>query len=227
MPISTKAWDNLSGKFDTYRPKAFVGAIDNMLAVWPEILKFVKKRFKNPKGLRALEYGCGVGMFCGELKKSGFDIIGVDISPKMINTAKRHLGKKILFLVGDGKTVLETAKKQGQFSLISAIMVFQFIKDIKACLTQLKNSLKKGGYIIFAVHNPKFLAIRKITNRLNLVRTKIFVPIHPKNVKDYDKIFTALGFKKILEKHLYPSKSFRKIYPPKTPKYLLLAYKKL
>lgn len=225
-------WDKLSTKFDTYRPTAFVGAVDNMLTIWPEILKFVDKHIKKSQELRALEYGCGAGMFCRELKKKGFEVVGIDISPRMIKIAKKHLGGKVIFLRGDSAVALKDANQYGPFNFISAIMVFQFIKDIKTCLKQLSQSLKKGGYIIFAVHDPKFLAARGAANRINLAGTKISIPIYPKNLGYYNKIFKTLGFKKLLEKRLYPSKKFiqhmqKKQYSLKTPKYLLLAYKKV
>lgn len=224
-------WDQLSSKFDTYRPTAFVGAVDNMLTVWPEILKFVDKHIKKSQGRRALEYGCGAGMFCAELKKKDFEIVGIDTSPRMIKIAKKHLGKKVIFLKGDSAVALKDANQYGPFNFISAIMVFQFIKDIKICLKQLSQSLKKGGYIIFAVHDPKFLITRKATNKINLAGTKISIPIYPRNLGYYNKIFKTLGFKKLLEKHLYPSKKFiqqlqNTQYKFKIPKYLLLAYKK-
>ena len=127
-----KSWNRLSDEFDTYKENIFPGAADNIYTLWPIFLPYIKKNIKG-SSLRALDFGCGTGMFCSELKTAGFNTCGLDISPKMISIAKYHLGKEINFSAGDYKSALKLSKKSGKFDLITAIMVLQFVSDINKC----------------------------------------------------------------------------------------------
>ena len=224
-----KVWDRLSDEFDTYKENIFHGAADNIYTLWPILLSYIKKNIKG-SSLRALDFGCGTGMFCRELKILGFDTYGLDISPKMIDIAKAHLGKEIKFSVGDYKTALKISKKSGKFDLITSIMVSQFVPDIQKCLNNLYNSLTDDGYLMFVVHNPKKLDERKIKTKLNVGETGKLVQIYKRDSKDYDKILRKVGFRKVLEKYPKTSRKFLKKYGQKDsmkiPKYMLMVYKK-
>jgi len=228
---TAKAWDEASDKFNTYKKKAYAGAMDNVLTVWPVFLEYINKRIKNKKGLRALEYGCGTGMFCKELVKMGLNTTGVDISPKMIKVGKHHLGKQMEFLVGDYKKALANSKSKGNFNVVCGIMVFQFVLNIQNCFNMLAKSMERQGHIIFAVHDPKILEVRNIKNNFRAGGTGQRIPIYIRDAKTYDKIFKSLKFKKTLEKHIDYSPKFLQQYgrklKKKTPKYLILGYQKI
>ena len=167
-------------------------------------------------------------MFCRELLSLKFNPVGIDVSPKMIKIAKKHLGKKVKYLVGDSKTALKLAKKEGKFNLITSIMVLQFIKNIKPALKQLAGSLEKGGHIIFVNHNPKNLSERKARLKFNVAQTGNIVKIYSKSAQEYSKILKPLGFVKTMEKYLHSPDFIKKhhIEKTKSPKYMLLAFKK-
>ncbi len=225
---SAQAWDELSDVFNTYKEDMYQGAADNIYTVWPVILGYARKNLKKNK-LFALDFGCGTGMFCKELKALGFKTMGIDISPKMIEVAKEHLGKEIMLFSGDSKIALELSKNN-KFNLLTAIMVFQFVKDIKKCIKNLSISLAKEGHIVFAVHNPKKLEERGVKEKFEIPNTGKIVPIFKRNAGDYDKIFRDLGFKKTLEKYPKTSRKFLEKYTQKDslkiPKFMILAYKK-
>ena len=225
---TVKIWDQLSDEFDTYKENLFQGVADNIYTIWPVILPYIKKNIKG-NSLCALDYGCGTGMFCSKLKSLGFDTYGIDISPKMVEIAKKHLGKQIGFFVGDYKTALGISKKLGKFNLITAIMVFQFIPNLNRCIRYLSKSMANGSNIFIVLHNPKKLDERKIKNKLNL-NGKV-VAIYKRNSKEYDRVFKQFRFKKLLEKYPKTSKKFLQKYKQedstKIPKYMVLGYKKI
>jgi 2-polyprenyl-3-methyl-5-hydroxy-6-metoxy-1,4-benzoquinol methylase len=221
-------WDQLADKFDTYKKEVWNGAADNIDAVWPIVIDYLKQHFPNPKGKEALEFGCGTGMFCLELHNLGFDVSGIDISAEMIKIAKSHISSEIKLLAGDTKDAKPTAEKEGLFDVITAIMAFQFVNE--AGLTDLAESVAVKGHIIFAVHSPEQLEVRRITNTLTISEAQVSVPIYKRAVADYDSIFTTKGFTKTLEISVKSSPKFLKEYKiieaKEVPKYLILAYQK-
>ncbi len=224
-----KIWNELSEEFNTYKRELFYGAADNIHTAWPVILDYVKKNLGG-NFLRALDFGCGTGMFCRELKSAGFDVAGIDISEKMTGIARKH-NKNIDFFAGDAKKTAEISGKDGKFSLITSIMTLQFVEDVEECISLFSDSLMSHGHIIFAVHNPKKLEERGIKGDFTMGNTGKTVKIFKRTAKDYDKLFQKIGFKKTLEEYPKTSPEFLKRYEQKDSlkisKYMVLAYKKI
>lgn len=224
-----KIWNSLSEEFNSYKKNLFFGAADNIYTVWPLILDYIKKNIKG-NSLLALDYGCGTGMFCRELRSCGFNAVGIDLSANMIKIAKKYNNKNPYF-VGDYKTVFRLSRDFGKFNLISAIMVFQFVPDIKDCIKRLSDCLADEGHIVFAVHNPKKLEERKIKTKFEIGKTGKITTIYKRTAEQYDEIFKSLGFKKKFEKYPKTSKKFLQKYKQedsmKIPKYMILGYVKI
>jgi SAM-dependent methyltransferase len=58
-------------------------------AVFPfreEVYAFVRRRLP-PGARRVLDIGCGTGHYCGRLAADGFEAVGIDLDPKMIEVA--------------------------------------------------------------------------------------------------------------------------------------------
>src|SRR3989338_11108388 len=139
---AAQKWDMLSSQFDTHgNNELFHGAADNIYTAWPVILSYIKKntniRKNNP---RALDYGCGTGMFCKELASLGFKAFGIDISSKMIAIAKKHSKDKTKYYMGNFDDVDKISKKAGKFDVMASIMAFQFVPDIEKCARKLADS---------------------------------------------------------------------------------------
>lgn len=222
-------WDVLSEFFDVRVKNDEVqgGAMDNILVAWPPIVRCIKKYFPKRKGLEALDFGCGVGEFCYELHKMGFDVTGVDSSKKMIKKAGSYLPKEINLIRGDSDKLL-TKKK---YNLITSIQTFQFIGNIRKVLSNLDKVLKPNGLLIFAVFNPQFVknCIREYVLLVDFdsdtkpkkgffcLGDKIRIPTYIRTAKEYESILTEKGYKKVLEKYPSFTKEFLEKYPLKVP----------
>jgi 2-polyprenyl-3-methyl-5-hydroxy-6-metoxy-1,4-benzoquinol methylase len=221
-------WDKMAGFFDTYKDNVWYGAADNIDAAWPVILNYIKKEFPESAGLKALDFGCGAGMFCRELQKLDFVVAGMDVSPEMIKIGKQNLDASIKLSVGDTFAAQKLAKQDGRFDLVTSIMVLQFIKEED--LAPFADIIKAGGHLVFVNHNPARLRNSGITDTLYLADTEASAPIYQRTTEDYDRILSGLGFVRAFEHYANQSPEFLAKYnlEPKSdePKYLILGYKK-
>jgi len=99
-----------------------------------------------------LEIGCGAGMFTELFARSGAHITAVDVSPDLLEIAKkRNLPKKqVEFL----EAPYEECETEGPFDAIVGSSVLHHL-DIENSLFKIHYMLKKGGYMAFA--EPNFL----------------------------------------------------------------------
>jgi len=106
------------------------------------------------KGTNALDFGCGTGRSTRFLEKQGFKTIGIDISPEMIQLAKKTDPKGTYYLVDDGEYHI---LKQENFDLILSAFTFDNIPQYKkpVVIKGLINLLKKEGILINLVSSPE------------------------------------------------------------------------
>lgn len=95
-----------------------------------------------------LDLGCGTGL-CGEVFESRVrTIVGIDLSPRMVDVA-RSKQKYAELLVGD-MTVLMAGLSR-QFDVVLAADVFGYVGDLNATFGQVAKVLRPGGLFTFSV----------------------------------------------------------------------------
>jgi hypothetical protein len=99
-----------------------------------------------PKGSVVLEIGCGTGFLLGNL--SGIKGIGIDISEKMIEVAKRNY-PNTTFICDDAEEL--TFKGKVDFIVISDTL--GYLEDIQKVFRSLKKNCTKSTRIILTYHN--------------------------------------------------------------------------
>lgn len=66
----------------------------NTFTAWTATeVSFLENLFKLPSGSRILDVGCGTGRHSVELAKRGYQVTGVDISPGMLDVARKKAGE--------------------------------------------------------------------------------------------------------------------------------------
>lgn len=98
----------------------------------------------------ALDVGCGPGHVGGYLREAGLDITGVDLSPNMIELARR-LNPEIRFEVADMRRLTAA---DGTFGGIAAFYsVIQIPREeVPAVLREIRRVLIPSGLLLVAVH---------------------------------------------------------------------------
>lgn len=100
-------------------------------------------------GVRVLDVGCGSGVKAKYLSNKGVKVVGLDLSDKMIEIARREVSEAE-FIVGD---MAQLANVEGEFDGIFMQASLLHIPKAEApkVLASLNAKLKKGGYFYVGV----------------------------------------------------------------------------
>lgn len=100
----------------------------------------------DPRGLRVLEIGCGIGrLFAGLVARFG-EVWGIDISSSMIEIGREACPVEATWLVGDGSSLVGVG--DGSVDHVLSYEVFQHIPDpqvICSYMDEIRRVLRPGG----------------------------------------------------------------------------------
>lgn len=108
----------------------------------------LKKYGKNINKL--INFGCGTGRHDIELADLGYQCAGIDISPVMIDIARKNaemLNKEIVFSVGDIREYFSEQRYDAVISLFHVISYQKRNEDVLNTLKSARSILDKGGHI--------------------------------------------------------------------------------
>jgi ubiquinone/menaquinone biosynthesis C-methylase UbiE len=111
-------------------------------------IKIVKKMLNKEKISNILDLGCGTGFISYSLAKMGYKVTGIDVSEKIVISAKKRYKNKNLQFIK--KNILKT-KLKPQFDCILILDVLEHIRNDLEILKKAKKLLKKGGILILKV----------------------------------------------------------------------------
>jgi SAM-dependent methyltransferase len=107
------------------------------------------------KGLEVLDAGCGTGYLSISLTQKGAKVIGVDISPNMIQEAQSMAQAKsceIDFRVDSCETL--STLKDNSVDLIISNYVLMDLPNLDAAVSQYYRVLRKDGKAVFIIGHP-------------------------------------------------------------------------
>jgi SAM-dependent methyltransferase len=124
---------------------------------------------------RVLDIGCGTGGHAVELARRGFEVVGVDLAPAMLERARERAeaaGVEIELVEGDARST----RVGGEFDI--TLMTFALLgyqlsnEDVLATLRNAATHTRQGGIVLFDVwYGPAVLAIRP-SERVKTVRAE-------------------------------------------------------
>ena len=104
-------------------------------------------------GKAVLDLGCGYGHNCIDfVKKGATSVIGIDISEKMLEVAKKESSdEKIKYL---NMSMTDIAQLSCKFDVIYSSLAFHYIDDFDTFSKNIYLSLNNGGYLLFSQEHP-------------------------------------------------------------------------
>lgn len=167
---------------------------------------------------RILDLGCATGFFSKDLKKENNIVIGIDISEKLIDEAKKVLDEAYAMDIENNdwpKQLIENP-----FDIIICSELIEHLFDQESFLKKVRLVLKPNGKIIFTT--PNFLIwnnrIKMLLGRYGL--KEVFNDrshIHLLSYKGLIAMISQAGFWVVGESHVwYPNwlEKFHKLIPP-------------
>ena len=203
--VSSDAWDKLTSN----EPVSFVRQLvregrEKMQVAIMEKLPY------DLKGMRILDAGCGTGSLSRMLDERGAEVVGVDISDKLIDVAKNRsaANKNIEYFAGDMKE-----QSFGNFDYIIAMdsLIHYSTEDTLSSI--LEFSKRANNSVIFTVIPSTFFLRTKL--RLGKYfprseRSPEIVPIELANLRKLENIKTNTSLKKIarIKRFFYVSEAW-------------------
>jgi len=108
-------------------------------------------------GASVLELGCGTGLYSRWLLDRGCTVVGMDISPTMLEQARRRC-PEATFVVGDCETPashLPEPLVSGRFDVILGVNTFCYYPNKDAALAHYRHLLRPGGRIVLIEVNGR------------------------------------------------------------------------
>lgn len=115
------------------------------------------------KGKRILDLGCGEGYCSRILRNRGAEVLGVDISPQMIERAREA---EEIDEFGIDYAVHDAASMrlgEAQFDMVVAVFLFNYlnVEQMRKTMSNVHSTLRSGGHFVFAVPHPAFPFMRE------------------------------------------------------------------
>ena len=130
-----------------------------LMALNPVRLAFIEHMLqaqnRSFQGLRALDVGCGGGLLSEAMAQAGSDVVGVDLSPELLEVAKLHaLGSGLTGIDYQLQSAEDMARAHADtFDLVTCMEMLEHVPDPESVLDACVKLLKPGGLLVLSTLN--------------------------------------------------------------------------
>lgn len=165
------------------------------------LTRFIQPLLRQFDVSRALDYGCGTGVFSRYLASNGIDVVGLDISPEMLKRAREQSDVSITY-TNDLADV-----SSSRFDGVFALSVLEYVENVEQLLQAFAASTATNGLLVASIPNPGGV-IRRMESLIfsirKLSRGKLFGSrgdylAHQRwkiSPKEFDAMLRSLGYEK-------------------------------
>jgi SAM-dependent methyltransferase len=105
------------------------------------------------EGRRVLDAGCGPGAYAEWLIAHGARVVGIDVSARMVECARRRLGDKVEVIEADLGRPLDFLQG-ASFDLVVSALALDFVRDWSLVFREFCRVLREPGHLVFSVGHP-------------------------------------------------------------------------
>ena len=156
-------------------------------------------------GTSVLDAGCGEGHVARLFASHGASVVGVDISPRLLEHARELVARDphgIEFVERDLGRGLPS--HSGAFDLATANMMLDDCEDLAGVLGGIADALRPGGRLLLSMNNPYALAARgkvedyfasgTLSQTFGTEQAKFEVPFYYRTFEEWVAAFRQAGF---------------------------------
>lgn len=148
-------WDDYSEAYAAYTARREMGGIEGD-PILPDLLALLG----DIEGRLILDAGCGDGYLARALAARGARVVGMDMGPRLIETARhRDPTGTIEYRVANLTSPIPDSINR--FDAIASNLVLNDVEDYRGFAAALAAMLKPGGRMVHALNNPYGAVIRK------------------------------------------------------------------
>ncbi len=181
------SWDDFAEKYSAEREVAYSTFVE---------APAVTEAIGDVRGKSVLDAGCAGGYFTRKLDYLGANIIGIDVSPRMLEWAKRK-DKKQEYFEMDARYL---GFKDNSFDCILSSLLFNNIPEYETVLEEFNKILRPSGKLVFSVLNPNYTESKKHEDGYiyeywpTLMAEDERVKLIHRTMKDYEDGLNNAGF---------------------------------
>ena len=113
----------------------------------------MKRLLPDMAGRSVLDLGCGYGHNCMDFVKRGAaEVVGVDISGKMLEIAKTESPNEKIRYINMSMTDIKSLDRR--FDVIYSSLAFHYIEDFAGFAADIYDVLNSGGWLLFSQEHP-------------------------------------------------------------------------
>lgn len=196
--MTSDYWKKSADSFARFYKKSGISPASFVSSFLEKRTKLLQDLIKVSKKDSVLDMGCGSGVHMKFLAPQCQKIVGQDISPGMVNLAKRELSN---LSQRNWKVVLGDAEKlpfkKNEFDIVIAMGLLDYVSSWEKVVKGVFRVLKKGGTFVCTIPKSPSLFSFLRTSWGNMLKKNLFSLPAVKNIvkqKDLEKVLIKSGF---------------------------------
>ncbi len=144
-------WDAVAAWYDGWVGKG--GSEHHKRLAIPAVIRLLDLK----RGDTVLDIGCGQGVLAPHAAQAGAAYTGVDVSPRLLELARKHHGSTGRFIQADACALQSTRDLQAaSFDAAVFLLSIQDINPLECALQSAAWALRPGGRVVLLMTHPAF-----------------------------------------------------------------------